>query len=978
MSAANAPQVVVVEPNGARRAPRTLDARGLTLGREPDNDLALAEPLVSRHHARIDWDGARVTVTDLGSSNGTSLGDARLLPNVPQEWTPGVWLRAGSFFLGLEAPDPAQTIAPQPAPRPSTAPDATTNPNPVPVAVPTGPAGLLPPPPPASNRIRVGLEQNTLQITPGQPAVVRVTIVNTGAIVDHWTVSVEGVPASWVKGPPAPTQLNPGAQATVVLTVLVARAPENRSGEYPVTIRARSRENPQESGAEVALWNVLPFAMSGFAIEPARAISRGAAKYTLTLRNDSNTTGQYQFTGRDDEQALRYRFGQPLVTLEPAGVANVPLTVEAPRRLVGGAVPRRFTIQATEAAGGAPPQTANGELVHKGLLPVWAPAVALAVVLAAGFFIYKQLNKAPSVDLSPDGEIAIVTNGQQTLTWDTKHAQKLRFQPDLACDPYGPGTNLPESGSCFLNLDKNPSLNTPGPHAIKLKADGRSASSSDTITLTVKEPAPDQAVIQSFQASAPQVNEGAPVTLSWAVANAKQVSLSVNGAEIALDPAQTSYQDTPKVDTIYTLSINNGGTPEKRSAKVTVIPAATAIATAGAAPTPAVGQPPVGQTAPVDTNATMAAQAAAATASTMSNEAGMTATSMAAVTPTPMQTAGDGSPLVLDGQPIETVLMGDPAGKILYAVAGTRLFRSDDGGRTWDTQTMRTKQPGQLAVAFNNPDVLYASDRAQCGQTSNAPMSLSIDGGQTWDTDQDFFFQAMGIRAFLLADGNPGIAIGADCQPEYSPDGGNLWLQGQETVFTNGFAGPIFFDILSMVAQSPLLNTQLAITLNFGGSCADGGQGKLQIYDISDSGSPFQLESEQEYCGRGVVAWDGGEVVLATDNGVLVGDNNGNGFNDPPFTSGLEDAVFLNNPPDRRDAVKQVGWTTVRIDSQNPDRIWIGGVPGVYRSDDGGQSWTRATPDDVRDVQTFSISTDSGLMCVVTGGQTRVFTLDGQ
>ena len=718
-------------------------------------------------------------------------------------------------------------------------------------------------------------------------------------------------------------------------------------------------------------------------IDPARVNSRGAANYTLTLRNDSNTTGQYQFSGRDDEQALRYRFEQPLVTLEPASVATVPLTVMASRRLVGSAVPRRFTIQAAEAAGGAPPQTVNGELVHKALLPIWAPPIALAVLLALGFFVYKQLNKPPTVDLAPDGEVALVTNGQQTLTWDSKHAQRLRFQPDLICDPYGPGTDLPASGSCFLNLDKNPTLNTPGPHAIKLKADGRSASASDTITLTVKEPAPDQAVIQSFQASAAQVNEGAPVTLSWAVTNAKQVSLSVNGTEIALDPAQTSFQDTPKTDTVYTLSISNGGAPEKRSAKVAVIPAPTATITR--APTTVVVIPPVGQTPAVDTNATSAAAAAAAGATTtaqaaeagMTAVAGMTATSMAAATATPSPVMGDGSPLTIDGQAASTVILGDAFGKVLYAVVGTRLYRSDDSGRHWDTQTMRAAQPGKLVVALDNPDVLYAGDRAPCGQTSNAPMARSLDGGRTWDTNPDVFFQSVGIQPYLVHAGNPATVIGADCNLEYSSDGGSLWLQGQSTVFTNGFAGPIPDNIVSLAASTPQLNAELAVTLDFGGSCASGGQGKLQIYDLRDPGLPFQVANEVQYCGQGVVAWEGSRVVLATDQGVFVSDNQFSSFNPSPFTTGLENAVFLTNPVDPNEAGKQVGWTTVRIDPQNHDRIWIGGKQGVFRSVDRGQSWKRITPDDVQNVQTFTASIDGGLLFVVADGRARAFTIDG-
>jgi hypothetical protein len=47
----------------------------LTVGRQPDNDLVLDDPSVSKKHALLKWDEekAACTVQDLGSTNGTFL-----------------------------------------------------------------------------------------------------------------------------------------------------------------------------------------------------------------------------------------------------------------------------------------------------------------------------------------------------------------------------------------------------------------------------------------------------------------------------------------------------------------------------------------------------------------------------------------------------------------------------------------------------------------------------------------------------------------------------------------------------------------------------------------------------------------------------------------------------------------------------------------------------------------------------------------
>ncbi len=53
------------------------------MGRSPRNDLCLPQRFVSAWHGRIDFDGARVSYTDLGSTNGTLLDGSPLVPQSP-------------------------------------------------------------------------------------------------------------------------------------------------------------------------------------------------------------------------------------------------------------------------------------------------------------------------------------------------------------------------------------------------------------------------------------------------------------------------------------------------------------------------------------------------------------------------------------------------------------------------------------------------------------------------------------------------------------------------------------------------------------------------------------------------------------------------------------------------------------------------------------------------------------------------------
>ncbi len=62
-------------------------SRGQTLGlgRAPGNDLVLADPTVSRYHARLAWSGRSPEVVDLGSANGTFVDGVAVVGRTPLE-----------------------------------------------------------------------------------------------------------------------------------------------------------------------------------------------------------------------------------------------------------------------------------------------------------------------------------------------------------------------------------------------------------------------------------------------------------------------------------------------------------------------------------------------------------------------------------------------------------------------------------------------------------------------------------------------------------------------------------------------------------------------------------------------------------------------------------------------------------------------------------------------------------------------------
>lgn len=72
------------------------------IGREPPAGIVIAHPSVSREHARIDVEGERAEVEDLGSKNGTWRGETRISGRIPL--ADGDELRVGVVRLTYRGP----------------------------------------------------------------------------------------------------------------------------------------------------------------------------------------------------------------------------------------------------------------------------------------------------------------------------------------------------------------------------------------------------------------------------------------------------------------------------------------------------------------------------------------------------------------------------------------------------------------------------------------------------------------------------------------------------------------------------------------------------------------------------------------------------------------------------------------------------------------------------------------------------------
>lgn len=330
-------------------------------------------------------------------------------------------------------------------------------------------------------------------------------------------------------------------------------------------------------------------------------------------------------------------------------------------------------------------------------------------------------------------------------------------------------------------------------------------------------------------------------------------------------------------------------------------------------------------------------------------------------TPTPeipLPPAG-GAQFTIEGKAVTQVIRGNDEGSILYALTNAGISKSIDSGRTWFASGSLPE--GEIIVALNNPDVLYAGERGSCGRgPSDTPLTRSTEGGHDWET----FAAGEGIEPYLAGAGQTSTVVGADCGLQVSTNGGQSWERIEDL---NGL------DFFAAASSGNTLDAEIVAI-----GVSEGGTGQLFLINMSNPASPEVVSAIAEFYAAGAVDWHGDRIVLVTSTGVLVTDDKG--ANWQSSRTGLEDATYADDPLTEGISEDESGqnfnFTLAAIDPANSDRIWVGGAQGTFLSTDAGATWRLAG--NVTEPESIIISQSAERVFVSANGETRVWTLEGE
>jgi tRNA A-37 threonylcarbamoyl transferase component Bud32 len=409
----------------------------LRVGRADDNEIVLTDAQASRHHARIEYDGKVYKIIDLNSRNGTFLEDAKLLPGVPETWAADKALRIGKTYLRVVRPQEAEKTAVVSA-------GALHQAEKEAAAQPSGRISLL-------------LDHDQISVEPGKMVSASLTLLNQGAVVDHFSIAVQGIPAAWVPTQPPVVQLMPGAQQVVNLVISPPRLPTSRAGTYPITFRVTSRDAAAEYSREVkATLTVGAFHQFASELHPQKVRAGRIAR--LRVENQGNTQEIFDLLWLDRAAELEFKPPQMQLKVSEGKESFAEFrAVPRARALLGGEKTHAFTAEVGISAGGEP-QVQSGEIVSRALIPLWVipllMLLCLCLLAAAGLGYASMRQSRATATAQATAILAAADPDQDGLT----NAQELALgtdpnNPDTDGDGLTDGREINETGTDPKNKD---------------------------------------------------------------------------------------------------------------------------------------------------------------------------------------------------------------------------------------------------------------------------------------------------------------------------------------------------------------------------------------------------------------------------------------------------------------------------------------------------------------------------------------------
>ncbi len=375
------PTIEITYPDG-QKSVFELTRERTVIGRSSSADVQIKDNRVSREHCAIEIRGDKVYVIDLGGSNGTWVGRTKILSDVPEPFPAEAVVYVGPAQLRLVTGTPdfdprhdleSQAyvpIAPQPPSRQKPERARTGRP-------PADTGAGAPPARPADGTQSAALlepAQRRLSVNPGERASLELAVTNQSKIVDHYTLSVVGVPASWITLPVGGLELLPRQDGSLTIDFHPPRHTRTSAGVHPLSIALLNRLG-QVVAQVTAELEIGAFENLVLDIRPNPYQSRSGGALTLTVENHGNAETEYRVNAMDPSDSVDLYVEPQSATVAPQQSRENLIHLRPKKRNWFGE-PKRTNITVT-VTGNQQSTTITPAYAQLGLVPRWVPILLL-------------------------------------------------------------------------------------------------------------------------------------------------------------------------------------------------------------------------------------------------------------------------------------------------------------------------------------------------------------------------------------------------------------------------------------------------------------------------------------------------------------------------------------------------------------------------------------------------------------------------
>ncbi len=306
-----------------------------------------------------------------------------------------------------------------------------------------------------------------------------------------------------------------------------------------------------------------------------------------------------------------------------------------------------------------------------------------------------------------------------------------------------------------------------------------------------------------------------------------------------------------------------------------------------------------------------------------------------------------------------------------YSYAGTGVFKSSDGGRTWRNMGLQdTQHIGKVIIDPRNPDVVYVGAIGHFW-SPNAERGVfkTTDGGRTWQHVLAIDDRT-GVVDMAMDPSDPQtlyawawqLVSGPESGLYKTTDAGRTWKK-----VTRGLpAGPMGRAGLDVAPGDP------KVVYAFIDNQTPGPKGRAivggEVYRSDDRGESWRKVNEQDlYSVFSIYGWKFCDVRVSPDNAdeIYILGNRGLRSEDGGRTY-EEFGQEILRVHDTRGKVLHLDQHEIWIDPMNPARVLLGNDGGLFMSYDRARTWLHLN--DIPAAEFYFVATDMRTPFRIYGG----------